>query len=195
MLLKDLCSMSISLIVCVSFFMGCAQKKDSIPVGKEGIDTPVQQFNDASMYFYNNQKIQWKLDAKLMRKPLNDTGSILVVPVRLVLFDSVGAIRTRVLADSGLVANDMESYLVWSSVLIRTRDSMVVRTEKLKWLRKTRKVESDTYVQIETKKGDVLRGKGLDANEDFSHFSFKEDVTGAFPDFKRRIENKEESIF
>jgi len=194
-LLKDLCSMSISLIVCVSFFMGCAQKKDSIPVGKEGIDTPVQQFNDASMYFYNNQKIQWKLDAKLMRKPLNDTGSILVVPVRLVLFDSVGAIRTRVLADSGLVANDMESYLVWSSVLIRTRDSMVVRTEKLKWLRKTRKVESDTYVQIETKKGDVLRGKGLDANEDFSHFSFKEDVTGAFPDFKRRIENKEESIF
>jgi len=194
-LLKDLCSMSISLIVCVSFFMGCAQKKDSIPVGKEGIDTPVQQFNDASMYFYNNQKIQWKLDAKLMRKPLNDTGSILVVPVRLVLFDSVGAIRTRVLADSGLVANDMESYLVWSSVLIRTRDSMVVRTEKLKWLRKTRKVESDTYVQIETKKGDVLRGKGLDANEDFSHFSFKEDVTGAFADFKRRIENKEESIF
>jgi LPS export ABC transporter protein LptC len=187
--------MSISLIVWVSFFMGCAPKKDSIPVGKEGIDTPVQQFNDASMYFYNNQKIQWKLDAKLMRKPLNDTGSILVVPVRLVLFDSVGAIRTRVLADSGLVANNMESYLVWSGVLIRTRDSMVVRTEKLKWLKKTRKVESDTYVQIETKKGDVLRGKGLDANEDFSHFSFKEDVTGAFPDFKRRMENKEESIF
>jgi hypothetical protein len=88
----------------------------------------------------------------------------------------------------------MESYWVWGDVLIRTRDSMVVRTEKLKWFKKTRKIESDTYVQIETNKGDILKGKGLDATEDFSHFSFKEDVTGAFPDFKRRMENKEESI-
>jgi LPS export ABC transporter protein LptC len=147
------------------------------------------------MYFYNDQRIQWKLDADLMRRPLTDTGSILVVPVRLVLFDSVGAIRTRVIADSGLVAENMESYWVWGDVLIRTRDSMVVRTEKLKWFKKTRKIESDTYVQIETNKGDILKGKGLDATEDFSHFSFKEDVTGAFPDFKRRMENKEESIF
>lgn len=195
MIFKDLCSLSVFLVACVLLFEGCAPKKDSIPMAKEGIDTPVQQFNDASMYFYNNQKIQWKLDAEMMRKPLDDTGSILVVPVRLVLYDSVAAIRTRVLADSGLVANNMESYLVWGDVLIRTKDSMVVRTEKLKWFKKNRKVESDTYVQIETKKGDILRGKGLDANEDFSHFSFKEDVTGAFPDFKRRMENKEESIF
>ena len=130
----------------------------------------------------------------MMHKPLVIPDR-LVVPVRLVLFDSIGAVRTRVMADSGLVANDMESYLVWGDVLIRTRDSMVVRTQKLRWLKKTRKVESDTYVQIETKKGDVLRGKGLDATEDFSRFSFKEDVTGAFPDFKRRMENKEESMF
>lgn len=195
MFFKDLYSLSVLLVACVLFFEGCAPKKDPIPMAEEGIDTPVQQFYDASMYFYNMQKIQWKLDAKMMRKPLDDTGSIMVVPVRLVLFDSVGAVRTRVMADSGLVANDMESYLVWGDVLIRTRDSMVVRTEKLKWIKKTRKVESDTYVQIETKKGDVLRGKGLDATEDFSRFSFKKDVTGAFPDFKRRMENKEESIF
>lgn len=195
MFYKKLCSLNLFLVACVLFFKGCAPKKDPIPMAKEGIGTPVQQFNGASMYFYNDQKIQWKLDAELMRKPLNDTGSILVVPVRLVLYDSVATIRTWVVADSGLVANDMESYLVWGDVLIRTRDSMVVRTEKLKWFKKTRRVESDTYVQIETKKGDVLRGKGLDANEDFSHFSFKEDVTGAFPDFKRRMENKEESMF
>jgi LPS export ABC transporter protein LptC len=194
-LFKVLCPLNILLIACVLFFEGCAPKKDPIPVGNEGIDTPVQQFNDAAMYFYNDQRIQWKLDADLMRRPLTDTGSILVVPVRLVLFDSVGAIRTRVIAESGLVAENMESYWVWGDVLIRTRDSMVVRTEKLKWFKKTRKIESDTYVQIETNKGDILKGKGLDATEDFSHFSFKEDVTGAFPDFKRRMENKEESIF
>ncbi|HEX3019063.1 MAG TPA: LPS export ABC transporter periplasmic protein LptC [Chitinispirillaceae bacterium] len=185
----------ISIMISFFTFSGCAPKKESIPVAKEGIDIPVQQFNDATLYFYSKQKIQWKLDAETMRKPLTDTGSILVVPVRLQLFDSVGTIRTRVLADSGLITTRMDSYTVWGNVFIRTKDSMVVQTEKLMWFKNNRKVTSDTYVQIETIKGDVLRGKGLDATEDFSRFSFKQDVTGAFPDFKKRLENKDEGFF
>ncbi len=197
MLIKPLCLAGLIFwVACILYFSGCAPKKEPLPVGKEGIDIPVQQFSDATLYFYNKQKIQWRLNTELMRKPLTDTGSILVVPVRLVLFDTVGMVRTRVLADSGLIANNMESYIIWGDVFIRTRrDSMIVRTEKLRWFKNTRKVESDTYVQIETIKGDVLRGKGLDATEDFSRFSFKEDVTGAFPDFRRRLENKEENTF
>lgn len=197
MLLNKLYSKTVLtlLIVIILIVSGCAPKKDTLPVSNGSIDIPVQQFSNATLYFYNKQHIQWKLDAELMRKPLTDTGSIMVVPVRLVLYDTLKTIRTRVLADSGLISTNMESYLVWGNVFIRTKDSMVVRTEKLKWFKNRRKVESDTYVQIETKKGDVLRGKGLDATEDFSHFSFKDDVTGVFPDFKKRLENNEESIF
>lgn len=173
---------------------GCAPKKEKIPVADEGINVPVQQFSNATLYFYNKQYVQWTLDAKLMRKPLTDTGSILVVPVRLNLFDSLGVVKTKVLADSGLISNKMDSYVVWGDVFIRARDSMIVRTQKLKWFKNQRKVQSDTYVQIETINGDILRGKGLDAAEDFSHFKFTNDVTGKFPDFKKRLEN-EESVF
>jgi hypothetical protein len=45
-------------------------------------------------------------------------------------------------------------------------------------------------VQIETPKGDVLRGKGLVADEDFSTWTLKQNVSGQFPDFKKRIEDK-----
>ena len=111
------------------------------------------------------------------------------------MFDSVGNATTRVLSDSGSTDGSMESFIVWGNVFIRARDSLVIRTERLWWNKGRRKVESDTFVQIETKKGDVLRGKGLDAVEDFSIFSFKSDVSGKFPDFKERMESNEEQVF
>jgi len=174
---------------------GCTRKKEELPVAADTVGVPVQEFSGTTLHFYNKGFIQWKLDADYMSKPLSDTGSITVIPVRLTLYDSTGVVRSRVLADSGIIGKGMNQYNVWGNVYIRTRDSMVVRTERLKWFKERRKVESDTFVQIETKKGDVLRGKGLDAVEDFSKFSFKSDVTGKFPDFEKRVETDDEAVF
>ena len=69
---------------------------------------------------------------------------------------------------------------------------MVVKSEQLRWYKEERKVTSNTYVQIETPKGDLLRGKGLDATDNFSRFTFKADVRGKFPDFRRRMEENDE---
>jgi LPS export ABC transporter protein LptC len=184
------------LIFCsILFFVGCTKKKEALPVSSGLITAPFQVLNNSTLYFYNKQLIQWKLEAEYMRKPLTDTGSILVIPVKLTYYDSLGNVKTRVLADSGTTSSNMANFTVWGDVLITTKDSMRVRTQKMWWVKNTRKVESNTYVQIETKKGDILRGKGLNAVEDFSRFSFKSDVSGKFPDFKRRNETKDESFF
>ena len=132
---------------------------------------------------------------RLHEKPLADTGTMLVTPVRLTLYDSLGKPRTIVLADSGTTTPELQSFTVWGNVYIRNQDSLIVRTQKLWWVKGTRKVESDTFVQVETIKGDILRGKGLDAVEDFSHFTFKSQVSGQFPDFKRRVEANEDKIY
>ena len=173
----------------------CTRNKEEIPVTGDTIGVPVQEFSGTTLHFFNKGYIQWKLDADYMCKPVSDTASITVIPVRLTLYDSLGTVRSRVLADSGTIGNKMQSYNIWGDVYIRTRDSMVVRTERLKWFKERRSVESDTFVQIETKKGDILRGKGLNATEDFSKFSFKSNVTGKFPNFEKRVETNEETVF
>jgi len=180
-----------TLLICI----GCTPKKDALPVSSDTISSPFQEMTHASLYFYTKSYIQWKLDAEYMRKPLTDTGSILVSPVKLTLYDSVGRVRSKVFSDSGTTTPSMESFIVWGDVLIITKDSMTVRSQKLWWNKNAHKVESNTYVLIKTKNGDILRGKGLNAVEDFSRFSFKSDVSGKFPDFKRRVETKEESFF
>jgi LPS export ABC transporter protein LptC len=184
------------LIFCSTLlFVGCTKKKDALPVSSGLITAPFQVLNHSTLYFYNKQFIQWKLDAEYMRKPLTDTGSILVIPVRLTYYDSLGNVKTHVLADSGTTSPNMANFTVWGDVLITTKDSMRVRTQKLWWVKNTRKIESNARVQIETKKGDILSGEGLDAVEDFSRFKFKSNVKGKFPDFKRRSETNDESFF
>ncbi|MCU0608345.1 MAG: LPS export ABC transporter periplasmic protein LptC [Chitinispirillaceae bacterium] len=176
-------------------FAGCAKKKEVLPVTSGTISSPIQEFDSATLFFYEDKVKRWKLEAKYMRKPLSDTGQLLVLPVKLTLYDSMGTAHTRVLADSGTTTPALESFLVWGNVWIRNQDSLIVRTQKLWWVKGTHKVRSDTYVQIETVNGDILRGKGLEAVEDFSTFSFKSQVSGKFPNFKNRMETGSDDFF
>lgn len=186
----------VSLLLIQSLFqMGCSPKKEILPVSKDSITVPYQEFGKTELFSYAGSFKRWELHSNFMRKPLLDTGTMLVVPVRLTLYDSLGKKSSLVLADSGTTDKTMEKFTLWGNVYIRTQDSMVIKSQLLWWNKESKKVESNTYVQIETPKGDVLRGKGLDANESFSRFTFKADVKGRFPDFKNRVEANEDNIF
>jgi len=183
------------LIAWLIFTPGCSAKKEPLPVSSETVRAPYQELGKTTLYFYEGKNKRWKLNAEYMKKPLSDTGTMLVTPVRLTLFDTLGMPRTIVLSDSGSTTPALQSFTVWGNVYIRNQDSLIVRTQKLWWVKGRRKVESDTFVQVETTKGGILRGKGLDAVEDFSHFTFKSQVSGQFPDFKRRVEANEDKIY
>jgi len=176
-------------------FLGCAPKKDPIPVGERVISEPHQEFGEATLLFYEHGVKRWRLDADYMSRPLIDTGVISVVPVRITVYDSLGKQSARIISDSGSSDSRMESFDLWGGVYIKNEDGMTVKSERLKWFKNIRKVTSETYVQIETNKGDILRGRGLDAKDDFSRFSFKADVRGRFPDFRRRMEQEDEDFF
>ncbi|MDR2728579.1 MAG: LPS export ABC transporter periplasmic protein LptC, partial [Chitinispirillales bacterium] len=175
--------------------LNCGPQKDTIPVGSEDVITePRQEFGDAAFFFYENGVKRWRLDADYMSRPLADTGKLVVVPVRIMVYDTLGKPSTRIVADSGSTDSKMEKFDLWGGVFIKTEEGMTVKSEQLRWFKEKRKVTSDTYVQIETPKGDLLRGKGLDATDDFSRFSFKADVRGKFPDFKRRLEEEDDFL-
>jgi LPS export ABC transporter protein LptC len=185
----------IFLLCALLAFSSCARKKETLPLSSDTIMTPYQDFDSTTLFFYEGGLKRWKLEADRMRKPLFDTGCMIVTPVTLTYYDSLGNISTRVLSDSGSTTPALASFTVWGNVFIRNKDSLTIKTEKLWWVKDRRKVESNTFVQIETAKGDILRGKGLDAVEDFSRFTFKSQVSGKFPDFKRRMEENDDKMF
>jgi LPS export ABC transporter protein LptC len=183
----------ISAISCVS--VGCAPKKDRLPVGEKVISAPHQELTKASLYFYQGDIKRWWLDTDRMNRPLADTGDMIVAPVRITVYDSLGKPSTRILSDSGSSDSRMAVFNLWGAVNIKNEEGMVVTSERLMWHKDARRVTSDTFVQVETKKGDILRGKGLEARDDFSRFSFNAEVQGLFPDFKRRLEEGDDGFF
>ncbi|MBN1128615.1 MAG: LPS export ABC transporter periplasmic protein LptC [Chitinispirillaceae bacterium] len=174
---------------------GCAKKQETLPLSSDSVMNPYQEFGKTTLFFFEGKHKRWRLESDYMKKPLLDTGVMLVTPVLLILYDSLGTARTRVVSDSGFTTQALTSFTVWGNVFIRNQDSLIVRTQRLWWIKDKHKVESDTFVQIETVKGDILRGKGLDATEDFSRFTFKAQVSGTFPDFKRRMETDDDRIY
>ncbi len=167
---------------------GCGGTQE-LPVSEDSLRTPYQEFDHATLFSYEGSLRKWRLQSAYMRKPLSDTGTVLAVPVVLSLFDSAGTTTTKILSDSGTTTAAMESFTIWGDAYVRNKDGLVVRTEKLRLDANTRMWYSDTFVEIRTARGDVLRGKGFEAREDFSHSVFKHNVSGEFPQFRERIES------
>jgi LPS export ABC transporter protein LptC len=167
---------------------GCSKQK-SIPQSFETVTVPYQEFGKSTLFLYDGKLKVWRLDSDYMRKNLeSDTAHVLAVPVRLTLFDSTGKPGTRILSDSGTTSSGLANFFIWGNVYIKTDTKMVIKTQSLWWNKTTRKVGSDAFVEIHTPEGDILRGKGLDANESFSVWSLRKSVSGEFPNFKKRIE-------
>jgi len=185
-----------TLLACAAVFLsvGCAPKKDPLPVGEKVISSPHQELTNASLYFYQGNAKRWWLDTDYMSRPLTDTGNITVAPVRITVYDSLGKPSTNILSDSGSSDSKMAIFDLWGRVNIKNSEGMVVTGERLRWYKDERRITSDTFVQVETKKGDILRGKGLEAMDNFSRFSFNSDVQGVFPDFKRRMEEGDDNF-
>jgi LPS export ABC transporter protein LptC len=165
---------------------GCS-RKETLPQAADTLAIPCQEVTSSTLYGYGSGKLIWKLDSDYSFKTLDDTSSMLVVPVRMTIYDTSGTGTTKVLADSGRTNKDLERFFVWSNVYIKNYDGQIIQSQSLWWDKASRKVGSDDFVEIRTPGGDVLRGKGLDANETFSNWSLRRQVSGEFPNFKSRM--------
>jgi LPS export ABC transporter protein LptC len=177
-------------IVMILFIPGlyCSGKRETAPVSKIVVRTPYQELDTTTMISYNGSRKVWVLQSAHLLKSLTDTGHIYGNPVTLFVFDSLGKQTSKVLSDSGETDASMQKLSVWGNVFVRAQNGTRVKAQKLLWNQKKHRVTSDSYVQLTTEKGDILRGKGLDAAEDFSSWQFMHDVSGRFPNFKERAE-------
>ena len=163
--------------------VGCTNKKDSFPQGKDTTLTPTQEVVVSTWQCYEGSHLVWKLEPDRTYKTMGDSSTILAVPVRFTIFDSLGDTATHVLSDSGRTTEEFKHIYIWGDVIIRSQDGLIVKSQSLWWDKTSRKVGSDDFVEIQNPDGNVLRGKGLDASDSFSWWTLRENVSGEFPNF------------
>jgi LPS export ABC transporter protein LptC len=190
--MKRILVLLLALMILTGIVTGCGKKKETAPVLDAVVDQPYQELDSSAMYYYNAGRVQWKLESKHMKKVLADTGHVQATPVRLSVYDSLGKETSLVLSDSGTTDGPMQHFCVWGNVFVQAQNGVRVKSNILNWDLKKHLVTSDDYVQLTTRNGDVLKGRGMEAAEDFSWWKFLHNVSGRFPNFKERVESGEE---
>lgn len=165
-------------------FFSCTKKKEEFPKASDEVARAIQEVNGSTIYCYDGAVLVWKLDSDYSRRNMDDSSKTLVVPVRLTVFDSSNNKETKVFSDSGHTAKDLNMFYIWGNVDVRNWDGLRIRSQSLWWDKSKRVVGSDDYVKIVTPGGDILKGKGLDASENFSWWTLRNNVSGEFPNFK-----------
>ena len=64
-------------------------------------------------------------------------------------------------------------------VEVTNENGEILRTEKIIWDEENRRIYTNEYVEITTKR-EILKGTGMEANQDFSEWEIKQ-VSGTIP--------------
>jgi LPS export ABC transporter protein LptC len=90
-------------------------------------------------------------------------------------YNDSSKIKTTLKADYGIRYEKNKRTEVKNNVVVVNIAGEVLNTDKLNWDEATRKIYTDAFVKITTKK-EVLKGTGMEANEDFSEWELKNPV-------------------
>ncbi len=176
-------------VVCATFTM-CTRKESNIPVAQDTVGAAQQTIQGCTIRYYEKQQLKWRLNSSQILRTMGKNGDTRATPVYLRLYSEDGDSSSRIIADSGRTNAANTRFRVWGNVHVWTPDSLVIRAQSLTWNQKTHEITSDSYVEIKTSLGDVMRGKGLTANESFTRWEFHENVSGSFPRFERRMQQE-----
>ncbi len=163
-------------------FFACKSEEEKALQKSSATDTThLQRVSKSTLTAYDSTKVMWRLKADKMYK-FAQSNEITLTPVDLEMYDDTGVVSVYVTADSGNTPESMEKFYLWGHVYIVTQDSVTIRSQSLRWDKVGRRYNSEEFVEIRTKTGERMRGKGFDAAEDFSEWRFYENVDGDFPD-------------
>lgn len=156
------------LMTCV----GCHSEEEP-PPSATTIDAPDQEGWNSKITVTSNGRI-----AALVRYSHMEKFS----KKRLVLFD--GGIQvdfyntkaehtSHLTADKGTLYEENNNVEARENVIAKSDSGITLRSQSLKWLNQTQKIVTEDYVTITTLKGDTLRGKGFESDQNLKNWFIK----------------------
>jgi LPS export ABC transporter protein LptC len=114
--------------------------------------------------------------------------STIAVYVKIDFFNDAGVYQSTLTAKRGLVRQKQESFSVWGDVVVKN-DTSRLETQSLRWDAKRSLITTDDFVRFE-RRGDIITGYGLEADNRLDNVKILRDVKGKIND----IPNSEKAL-
>lgn len=162
----------IALMIMVSI-SACKNDLEQVKAITDNKLEPVQTSKNAVYMFSEKGEKQSRLEANLLQQfdPEGDEDYMLASNgFRLVFFDSLEREDARVTAQFGKFEEKKRRFTAWDSVVLINELGEKLETEEIVYLADSARITSDKQVKITMEGGTVLRGKGLESNDNFTQY-------------------------
>lgn len=169
----------IILMVCSFSFFSCETNRDEImALGKKTV-MPALTGKGITMLYSDSTVLKMKLQTPQMQqyeKDVKEPVTIMPQGLFVIFYDDKGKEATTLKADYGVLYKTSNRMEVKYNVEVVNVNGEKLNTEHLIWNEQKKKITTDAFVKITTAK-EIIMGKGLEANQDFTQYELKE-VTG-----------------
>lgn len=171
------------LLMLVAFFTSCENDlKEVALLTQKGKLVPTESSTQLNVLYTDSGAMQFRLKAPLMDHyvvGVKDPYSEFLKGVYIEHYGKDNAVKATIKADYAIrydLSHKMEAKY---KIEIINIDGEKLNTEHLIWDEEKHKIYTDAYVEITTKR-EIIKGTGMEANEDFSEWEIK-NVTGTLP--------------
>lgn len=159
-------------IFTVFVFSACAEKQDPTLTQYKG---PVEEITDVLLQYSEDGQQRVEVKTPLQYRYQND-DKVFPDTVNINFYDATGSqVVTTLRSDSGRFDQRSNQYIVKGNVVVINKlERRRLDTPELYWNPTTKKVFTEKNVLIKNlATGSFTKGKGLDANQDFSYMSIR----------------------
>lgn len=168
----------ISIGIAILPLLGCpAQRAGQLPMPAPRDTLPSQVIDDFKLSETQLGRRVWVLTAEEANN-YNQRQEVELFRLRIEFYnstgDSVNAVMTAKKGRINTASRDMEAK---DSVVITSRDSLIMITDSIRWDNQDRRLRTESRVRL-TRGNDWLSGEGMEASPDLKEIELKRNVRG-----------------
>jgi len=151
----------------------CGSDDHVVPLPPAG-ELPSEEVRNFTLAESDQGQPEWTMHADYAAS-YQQRGVIEAQNVVVDFFDDKGARYSHLVAKQGIVHRPMNDMEARGQVVVTTTDGVRVETERLRFLNRERRIDSDAFVRL-TRHGDVVTGVGFTSDPSLEHFTLKHEV-------------------
>jgi LPS export ABC transporter protein LptC len=156
---------------------GCSNHDSSIKTDMAVDSTrPDTEMLGATIDMLEGDRVTTRINADRILK-FEAKDSTMGYTVHAEFFDSLGKVTSILDGDSALIRETTSHLHVYGHVVVVSEDHSTLETDYLHWNPDIQKIQTDAYVKV-TRKGDVVTGWGLEADQKLTRIKVLRQVSG-----------------
>lgn len=164
---------------------GCAKIESTSPPETEKNEQPQQELYNATITFYQDDRINGILHAGRIRKFERQSIILLDSGIVMDFFNAKGQHTSKLWADSGRTDETRKDMVAMGNVIARSDSGETLETSELRWDNKSRQIRSDVPVKMMTRT-DTTYGISFVSDENLKNFSIEQFSGLTFRAWERR---------